>query len=243
MCHRALLACRATFVALSAQPSNVLGVPPEAPKTALARTPLRLAWSRGLLAAALVAAAGQLATPPAFVLAVVAFFSFFDLGRRESEEAHGARDWTAWGMQASFVLILMAGAWQNRAPELAPDRPGAIEIAGVLVILAGLWLRQRTSAAMGAFFKVKIQVEDDQPLVREGPFRRIRHPSYLSLLIIALGTALSVRSPLAGLITALVWLPIMLLHIHREERTLARTFGTHWDEYRAATWRLIPGLF
>lgn len=198
---------------------------------------------RGLAAATLVALAGRLATPPAVVLATVAFFSFFDLGRRERAEAHPERDWTAWGMQASFLLILVAGAWQNRAPGMSPALPGPVELGGILVIAAGLWLRHSVSRTMGAWFKVKIQVEDDQPLLRDGPFRHVRHPSYLSLLLVAVGTALSVRSPLAGLVTAFAWLPVTLVHIRREEDTLAQTFGTRWEEYQAATWRLVPWVF
>ena len=196
---------------------------------------------RGIAATFLVAAAGRFSTPPVWVLAAIAGVSFYDLGRREYDEAD-SRDWTGWGMQLGFLVVLCGAAWDNRSwVDLAG--PGLAEALGIGVIAAGVWLRHRTSEEMGRHFTVRIQSGAGHELLQTGPFRIIRHPSYASLGLIAVGTALATRSPAALAAALLVWLPAAGVRIAREEAFLADRFGPAYDEYARRTWRLVPGLF
>ena len=70
----------------------------------------------------------------------------------------------------------------------------------------------------------------------------IRHPSYLGVLINALGRALAFRSGVGVLLTALL-IPPLLARIHAEETLLRTQFGSEYDAYCSRTWRLIPGLY
>ena len=202
-----------------------------------------LPWIRGGLAALLVALSGKLASPEAIVLALTAGFTFFDLGRREANESANGGDWTGWGMQLGFLGILAAGAFQNRTPMDHLRWPGLVEISGAILITAGIILRQWVSRVMGAHFTVKLLVEDEHRLVQDGPFVWVRHPSYASLLLIAVGTALAVRSPLALAVALLIWLPLTLLRIANEEAVLEAKFGQAYTDYRANSWRVLPGIF
>lgn len=193
------------------------------------------------MAALLVAAAGGFSTPLVWGLALVAGLSFHDLGRREYAEADSS-DWTGWGMQIGFLLILCGAAWDNRSwPDL--KGPGGPEGIGLAAILAGVWLRQRTAAEMGRHFTVRIQSSEGHQLVQTGPFRRLRHPSYASLGLIAIGTALSTRSMTALAAACMIWLPAAGIRMAREEKFLSEKFGPAYDEYARRTWRLVPGLF
>jgi protein-S-isoprenylcysteine O-methyltransferase Ste14 len=202
------------------------------------------AWLRGLLAAALVGLAGSFATLPVWILAFVSAVTFSDVARRELREgSSSAPDWIGWLMQLAFLTVLCAAAWDNRHPSEMLSRPGAVEVAGLALVAAGLELRRRTERAMGRFFTVQLRVEPDHRLVDEGPFRTIRHPSYTSLGVIALGTALGVRSPLAALATFAIWLPVIVLRIRQEEAELGRRLGDTYRDYARRTWRLVPGVY
>lgn len=197
--------------------------------------------ARALVAFAAVAAAGRLASPEVWVLAISAAAVGYDLGRREFGEGD-APDWTGWGMQIGFLLVLCGGAWDNRHwPGLAFPTP--IQILGFATIGAGVWLRKRTAEIMGAHFKVRIQSSSEHELVQSGPFRLLRHPSYASLGLVAIGTALATRSLLAFLAALLIWLPAAGVRIIREEAFLAKRFGDDYDTYASRTWRLVPGIF
>ncbi|HJL17650.1 MAG TPA: isoprenylcysteine carboxylmethyltransferase family protein [Sandaracinaceae bacterium LLY-WYZ-13_1] len=77
-------------------------------------------------------------------------------------------------------------------------------------------------------------------LVVRGPYRLVRHPAYLSELLMALACA-TVR-PWPGALLAGGAALTLALRIRAEERLLARDEG--WAAYRARVrWRLLPGLY
>ncbi len=158
-----------------------------------------------------------------------------DLARRERNESHG--DASGYAMQAAFVVVLAGAAFDRRA---GPAPAGGLQLAGLLLFAAALWLRHQTQRAMGSYFKVAVVLTDDQPLIRSGPFRWIRHPSYAAIGSIGIATAMLVESPLALAATVGVWLPAALIRIWLEEKTLARRFGADWTTYAAKTGRLLP---
>ena len=75
-----------------------------------------------------------------------------------------------------------------------------------------------------------------------GLYARIRHPSYLGLLVASLGWALVFRSAVGLLLTAALLVPLVA-RIRDEERLLAAEFGAEYAAYRRRTWRLVPGLW
>jgi protein-S-isoprenylcysteine O-methyltransferase Ste14 len=78
--------------------------------------------------------------------------------------------------------------------------------------------------------------------VTNGIYGRIRHPSYLGLLVNSLGWALAFRSGVGLLLTALL-IPPLLARIRAEEALLRTHFGDKYDDYRGRTSRLVPGLY
>jgi len=213
------------------------------------------AWIRGILSAALVGIAGRWNGPTVFILALAAGLSFFDLGRRDREErgdgtANGTTPGDAfrpepWGMamQLAFLAILAAGAWDNRIPERTWQHPGLLGLTGCVVVGLGVALRRAAAVALGRQFTVGLSVLADHVLVTTGPYRWIRHPNYAGLLLVALGTAMMVSSPTAAVVGLVVWLPLALLRIRLEERTLLRHLGAAYADYRRDRWCLVPGVY
>lgn len=76
----------------------------------------------------------------------------------------------------------------------------------------------------------------------DGIYRRIRNPSYLGLLVNAVGWAFAFRSGVGVLLVVLMLVPLVA-RIRAEEALLRSQFGAEYDAYCARTWRLIPGLY
>jgi hypothetical protein len=87
-----------------------------------------------------------------------------------------------------------------------------------------------------------VAIQPGHTLVTSGIYGLVRHPSYLGLLVNALGWGLAFRSGVGLLLTALM-IPPLLARIRAEERLLGRQFGAEYDAYCARTSRLIPGLY
>ena len=199
-------------------------------------------------AGALVGFTGNWNGPTVVALALAAAVTFFDLGRRDRAERRGPAaafhaDPFGRAMPLAFLAVLAAGAFDNRAPEVAWEHPGIYGVVGALVILTGMVLRWSAAAALGRHFTVVLSLLDDHELVATGPYRWLRHPNYAALLLVAFGTATMARSPLAIGVTLVTWLPVALLRIHAEERVLHERLGDVFLEYRRGRWCLVPGLY
>ncbi len=113
---------------------------------------------------------------------------------------------------------------------------------GVFLFIAGGVLRLWPVFVLGRRFSGLVAIQPGHTLVTTGVYAVIRHPSYLGLLINALGWALAFRSMAGVLLTALTIVPI-IARIQAEEILLRSEFGADYDAYRSRTSRLVPGIY
>jgi protein-S-isoprenylcysteine O-methyltransferase Ste14 len=116
-------------------------------------------------------------------------------------------------------------------------------IAGVVLFVAGLFLRWWAIITLGRFFTVDVTIEKDHELVERGPFRGVRHPSYTGVLLAFVGFALTLHN-WAALLVMLV--PIFAAFIRRmnvEEEALSRALGSRYADYMRRTKRLVPFVY
>ena len=116
-----------------------------------------------------------------------------------------------------------------------------IRWVGVALFAVGGALRLWPVFVLGHRFSGLVAIQPGHTLVTHGIYGVIRHPSYLGLLLNALGWGLAFRSVVGVLLAALL-IPPLLARIRAEERLLRSEFGAEYDAYRARTWRLIPGV-
>jgi protein-S-isoprenylcysteine O-methyltransferase Ste14 len=118
----------------------------------------------------------------------------------------------------------------------------AIRWIGVALFAVGGAVRLWPVYVLGDRFSGLVAIQPGHALVTTGIYSRIRNPSYLGLLVSSLGWALTFRSGVGVLLTALM-VPPLVARMNSEERLLAGEFGAEYDAYRARTWRLIPGIY
>jgi protein-S-isoprenylcysteine O-methyltransferase Ste14 len=116
-------------------------------------------------------------------------------------------------------------------------------IAGEALFVAGLTLRLWAVVTLGRFFKVMVSIQEHHTVIRSGPYRVLRHPSYTGLLLLLAGLGLALGTWL-GLL-AIIVLPAvgLLVRIRVEESALLGALGEEYATYAAETRRLIPGVW
>ena len=108
-------------------------------------------------------------------------------------------------------------------------------ISGIVIFLLGAYVYFKWEIFWNKTYKGQ--------LVTEGVFQHIRHPHYVSILIVGFGLALFFYSILALLI-ALLAVPIMIWSILDEEKHLIKQYGEKYKRYmNEVPWRLIPKIF
>jgi protein-S-isoprenylcysteine O-methyltransferase Ste14 len=118
----------------------------------------------------------------------------------------------------------------------------AVRWLGVVLFTAGGVLRLWPVFVLGRRFSGLVAIQPGHRLVTSGVYGVIRHPSYLGLVVSALGWGLAFRSGIGVLLAALM-VPPLLARIRAEETLLRSHFGGEYDAYCARTARLIPGLY
>ena len=126
-------------------------------------------------------------------------------------------------------------------PDRVPSWFAGQRVLGVLVIALGAALM---SWAVAFFHSWRFRAKLDQghQLATEGPFRLLRHPIYMGLNLLALGTAIWVPTPV-------VWAAFVMMAVgsdlraRSEEALMRRAFGSAYTQYCARTRRFVPGLY
>ena len=173
------------------------------------------------------------------VLAVITIFSRVNLSAGERED----RD-NRWVIAALVIIGLLEAylpAYTDRKEFWTLDGDSLRWLGALLFIVGGV-LRIWPVFVLGHRFSGLVAIQPGHTLVTTGLYSIIRHPSYLGLLVNALGWAFAFRSAVGVLLTVLTIVPLVA-RIRSEETLLHTQFGAEYDAYRARTSRLIPGLY
>ena len=77
-------------------------------------------------------------------------------------------------------------------------------------------------------------------LIKNGPYRFVRHPVYLGMTIALLGVPVSLGNWLGIIAVFLLFLPSEIYRAKLEEKKLAIKFGTEWENYVKKTNFILP---
>jgi protein-S-isoprenylcysteine O-methyltransferase Ste14 len=184
---------------------------------------------------------------PAFV-AVTAIFAILTVAAvfAGGNPSSGVREdrGNRWVIFAVIVVGLASAIippWNDRAGFWTIDGETTRWIGVALLSIGGV-LRIAPVFVLGHRFSGLVAIQRDHRLVTGGLYGVIRHPSYLGLLLGALGWVLAFRSAVGVLLTLLL-IPVLVARIRAEEALLESHFGEEYAVYRARTWRLIPGVY
>ena len=126
--------------------------------------------------------------------------------------------------------------------DLATLDGDVVRYLGLGLLAIGGVLRIWPMFVLGRRFSGLVAIQPGHALVTGGPYRHIRHPSYLGMLLALVGWALLFRSGV-GLIATGLGVSLLVARIESEEALLSSHFGSSYDAYRRRTWRLLPGIY
>lgn len=141
----------------------------------------------------------------------------------------------------SIALALWASAF---GVARIPQPPlYALQWTGCAMMVIGSAFRWWAIRVLAQWFTVDVAIRPGHRLVRFGPYRWLRHPSYTGALLTFYGFAIALGN---GVSLLLIVLPVTLAFLWRmriEERVLADAFGDDYLLYEKKTKRLIPGIW
>ncbi|MEA2682278.1 MAG: hypothetical protein QOK05_606 [Chloroflexota bacterium] len=140
-----------------------------------------------------------------------------------------------------FVGVLLAPVLARSVPGAVIRPDGLASWLGFVFIWAGILLRAWSFRTLGTYFTFRVQTSADQPVISAGPYRFVRHPSYVGILLAFIGFALAAFGNWMSVASMGVGALIGVLYrIRVEERELLLALGDPYRDYAATHKRLIP---
>jgi len=144
-----------------------------------------------------------------------------------------------WGIAILLPFIYIYSSWLDVANYRIPTWSSFI---GIMAFGISLWLLWRSHVDLGRNWSATTEIKESHRLVTQGVFRYIRHPMYAAHLLWGIAQALLIQNYIAGLASLVVFVPLYLLRVAREERMMLIEFGDDYRAYMSRTGRIVPSL-
>jgi protein-S-isoprenylcysteine O-methyltransferase Ste14 len=115
----------------------------------------------------------------------------------------------------------------------------SIRIAGLIVYLIFSWIQIWSYKSLGDYYSQDIVIFKDHKVIANGPFNVIRHPQYLSQILVDLAASAATLSFIL-LPLAIIQIPFLILRAKEEERLLEKYLGSDFISYKKSRGFIIP---
>jgi protein-S-isoprenylcysteine O-methyltransferase Ste14 len=139
----------------------------------------------------------------------------------------------------SVVASVSEWAYRNDAREFSL----ALTLLGAVLLVCGIAVRVWAIQTLGKHFTATVTLTNDHQLVRTGPYRWVRHPSYLGAFMAIVGAPVFLNAGWATLVAVVSMTIAYYLRIGVEEKMLSSYFGEQYLDYRKHTKRIIPFIW
>ena len=219
---------------------------------------LRRALVKGLsgvlgLGLMLFVPAGTFRYPGAWLLIAILFIPMLLLGlvlyrkmpellekRLSSKEKNGDQKAVIALSALLFLMVFVLSALDFRFGW--SHLPAWVSFVAAAVFLAGYALYAEVMRE-NAYLSRTVEVQEGQKVVDTGLYGLVRHPMYLSTVLLFLSMPLVLGSPVAFLVILLGYPPVIAWRIRDEEKTLAAGLPGYEAYMRKVKYRVIPRIW
>ena len=164
---------------------------------------------------------------------------------RIERSSHANDGYSSLVIRLSLGTAVFLANWLARVQTWASIswHPVLIFGLGIMLMVSGVAFRWYSIRVLGKYFSVNLGVQPGQTVMREGPYRWIRHPSYTGSLITMLGLGLAFTNWLCLVSVPLIVLIGYSYRANVEEQMLITALGDPYREYMKHTKRFIPFVY
>ncbi|MDQ3674330.1 MAG: isoprenylcysteine carboxylmethyltransferase family protein [Gemmatimonadota bacterium] len=112
--------------------------------------------------------------------------------------------------------------------------------AGILLMVLGSLLRRYCWTTLGDYFTGDVQVRAGQPVIRTGPYRLVRHPSYTGGTLMQAGVGLALCNWASLVLLTVTAIVTYVYRVRIEEAAMLGTLGEPYRDYMRESKRFIP---
>ncbi|HSP88814.1 MAG TPA: isoprenylcysteine carboxylmethyltransferase family protein [Ignavibacteriaceae bacterium] len=140
-------------------------------------------------------------------------------------------------LSALSLVAIILGLFQIGTLEYT-DEFESLRLSGFAVYIIFSWIQIWAYKTLGENYSQDILILKDHKIVTSGPFKLIRHPQYLSQILMDLAAGVATLSYVV-IIIALIEIPFLIMRALLEEKILAKHFK-EYSEYKSKRGFMIP---
>lgn len=114
-----------------------------------------------------------------------------------------------------------------------------VRVTGLIIYLIFSWMQIYSYKSLGDNYAQDILIFKNHRLVNKGPYNIIRHPHYLSQILMDLGGAAATLSYIV-FILAIIEIPFIIKRALLEDKILEKHFKDDYKSYKKKTGFMIP---
>lgn len=149
-----------------------------------------------------------------------------------------------WGgvLFAAAMVLGLAGPLLALADVVTADPPLAVQVAGLVLALAGFAATLAAQTGMGASWRIGVDPAERTDLVTGGVFAHVRNPIFTAMVAAQAGVVLMVPTWVSVLALVALVAAVQLQVRIVEEPYLRAVHGPAYDAYAARAGRFLPGV-
>jgi len=170
------------------------------------------------------------------VAGVVAWFTPFVPAHQKTGPANIVNRRSRWGVLlqfAAFTLLWQGHFWERPLPAWRT-------VLSVTLFAVAAALSWTSSLALRGQLRVDAALGAEHKLVRSGPYGRVRHPIYTSMLAVLCATAVMVTPWPLFLVALVLFVAGTEIRVRTEERLLVLRFRDEFRDYQRAVPAYLP---
>ena len=139
---------------------------------------------------------------------------------------------------ATLTLIaLILGVFQIGTLDYTANNM-TLRLIGLLFYITFSWIQIWSYRTLGESYSQEIVIFKNHKLVTKGPFKLIRHPQYLSQILMDLGAGIATLSYII-IPLAIIQIPFVIMRANLEEKLLSKHIK-EFAEYKSKSGFMIP---
>ncbi len=138
-----------------------------------------------------------------------------------------------------FTLVaLILGVFRIGVVDYKPEYM-TLRSLGLIFYLLFSWVQIWSFKSLGENYSQEVLIYKNHELINKGPYSILRHPQYLSQILVDIGGGLALMSYIL-LPLAVIEIPFLIMRALLEERLLEKNFKEQFSVYKKKTGFLIP---
>ncbi len=115
----------------------------------------------------------------------------------------------------------------------------SVRLIGLVFYLVFSWVQIWAFKTLGDNYSQDILILRNHKVITKGPFKFIRHPQYMSQILMDIGAGVAVLSYII-IPLAIIEIPLLILRASLEEKLLEKNFKSIYEDYKKKSGFMIP---